>query len=145
MAKGAIEYVDMPGFGFMSGVGERDTEMAKREIVRHIEEESMDLALIVLDSKAFAEICSRWEGRGEIPIDVEMQGILQELEIPHIVVANRIDKVRDLDGVLDGICDRLGLLPPWRQWRDLLVPVSAKTGQGISELRQLVSLKLGLY
>lgn len=144
MAKGAIEYVDMPGFGFMSGVGEGDTEMAKREIVRQIEEESMDLALIVLDSKAFAEICDRWEGRGEIPIDVEMQGLLQELGIPHIVVANRIDKVEDLDGVLDGICDRLGLLPPWRQWRDLLVPVSAKTGQGISELRQLVSLKLGL-
>ncbi len=144
MTKGVLEYVDMPGFGFMSGVAERETEMAKKQIVRHIEEEGMDLALIVLDSKAFAEICDRWEGRGEIPIDVEMHGLLRELGIPHIIVANRIDKVEDLDGVLDGICDRLGLLPPWRQWRDAFVPVSAKTGQGISGLRQLISLKLGL-
>ncbi len=134
----------MPGFGFMSGVAEGDTEMAKQEIVRHIEEEGMDLALLVLDSKAFAEICDRWEGRGEIPIDVEMHGLLRELGIPYVVVANRMDKVVDVDAVLDGICDRLGLLPPWRQWRDVLVPVSAKTGRGISELKQLVSWKLGL-
>lgn len=142
--RGIMTYVDMPGFGFMSGVPAGETERTKREIVGIVEGRGMDLALLVLDSKAFVEICDRWESRDEIPVDVEMHDLLRELGIPYVVVANKMDKAGDVDDTLDGICDRLGLLPPWRQWRDTLVPVSAKTGWGISELRQLISRKLGL-
>jgi hypothetical protein len=39
-----------------------------------------------------------------------------------------MDKVDDRDERLDDLCDRLGLLPPWKQWRDTIAPISAKRG-----------------
>jgi len=143
---GIVRYVDMPGFGFMSGVPEGLSEEAKNHIIRDLEQNKsgIDLALLVLDAKAFVEICSRWEARDEIPIDVEFHDLLSELGIPMLVVANRMDKVRDPDDTLDAIGERLGYLPPWRQWRDVIVPVSAKTGAGISDLRYAISRRLGL-
>jgi len=143
---GVIRYVDMPGFGFMSGVSRRFSEAAKTGIVRHLErnKEAIDLALLVLDAKAFLQICSRWEARNEVPVDIEFHDFLAELGIPTLVVANKIDKVQDVDATLDAIGDRLGYLPPWRQWRDTILPVSAKTGQGIPDLRYAISRRLGL-
>ncbi len=143
---GPLRYVDMAGFGFMKGTPRRKRERIKADIVREIEEESenIDLALLVLDAKVFSDIFDRWESRGEIPIGVELHDFLLELDIPLIIVANKMDKVSDPDWKLDGICDRLGYLPPWRQWGDVIVPVSAKGGEGISCLKQLIAKKLGL-
>jgi hypothetical protein len=39
-----------------------------------------------------------------------------------------MDKVDDRDERLDDLCDRLGLLPPWQQWRETVAPISAKRG-----------------
>jgi GTP-binding protein EngB required for normal cell division len=141
-----MRYVDMPGFGFMSGMSDDKREMTKGWIVQEVEanRESIDLAMLIVDAGAFVEICDRWDGRGEIPIDVEMHEFLLELDIPILVVANRIDKVEDPDETLDAICDRLGYLPPWRQWVDVVVPTTAKTGDGIDLLRRTISKKLGL-
>jgi small GTP-binding protein len=143
---GALRYVDMPGFGFMSGVPATKREEIKTRIVRDLEEnrDMADLSLLVLDAKAFVQIHDRWERRGELPIDVEMHDLLRELGLDLIVVANRMDKVEQPDSTLDSICDRLGYLPPWRQWGDVFVPVSAKTGEGISDLKRAISSKLGL-
>ncbi len=142
---GVLTYYDMPGLGFISRIPEGEAESIRDGIVRSLEDGSQpDLALLVLDAKAFDEIGERWEKRGEIPIDVEMHDFLLELEIPFLVVANRMDKTTDPDTTLDSIGKRLGYLPPWRQWRDVIVPVSAKTGAGISDLRVAISKKLGL-
>jgi GTP-binding protein EngB required for normal cell division len=56
---------------------------------------------------------------------------LHELDIDVVVAANKMDKVKEAerDGTLDGIGERLGMLPPWRQWIDIIVPVSAKKGE----------------
>jgi GTP-binding protein EngB required for normal cell division len=52
-----------------------------------------------------------------------------------------MDKVKDIDETLDGIAQRLGMSPPWRQWIDIIVPVSAKKGN-IGILKELIQKNL---
>jgi small GTP-binding protein len=143
--RGELVFVDMPGFGFMAGVSREVQERTKSEIVHYLEENrsKIALALHVIDVRSFCEIVERWEGRGQLPIDVEMFHFIRELKIPLILVANKIDLIypEERDGVLDEICDKLGLLPPWRQWLDTVAPVSAKTGEGMAELKRLIKRK----
>ena len=143
---GKLDVVDMPGFGFMAGVSREQQERTKTEIVRYLEQnrEKILLALEVIDARAFSEIVERWESRGQIPVDVEMFSFLQELKVNPIVVVNKIDLIypEERDGVLDDICEKLGLAPPWRQWLDVVVPISAKTGEGVSDLSRLIGERL---
>lgn len=143
---GELDIVDMPGFGYMAGVSRARQEELKTKIVRYIETHRRDIlfAVQVLDARAFGEIVRRWEARGELPVDVEMFHFLQELELRPIVVVNKIDLIypKQRDGVLDDICEKLGMLPPWRQWLDVVVPISAKTGESVPELKKLVKLML---
>lgn len=138
----SVEVVDMPGFGFMSGVPKIVQERIKTQIVRYLEKnrDRISASVEVLDAGAFLEIAERWERRGQIPVDVEMFQFLSELGLNPIVAVNKIDLIHrdDRDIFLDAIGERLGLLPPWRQWLDILVPVSAKTGEGIESLRSLI-------
>ena len=146
VARGPIRYVDMPGFGFMSRTPREKREETKKWIIQEVEgkRDAIDLAMLIIDARSFIEICDRWESRDEIPIDVEMHDFIRELEIPLLVVANRMDKVDDPDKTLDLICQRLDYLAPWRQWDDVIIPASAKTGDGIDALRREISRKLGL-
>lgn len=143
---GELDVVDMPGFGFMAGVSRERQEQIKTGIVRYLERnrERILFALEIIDARAFSEIVERWERRGQIPVDVEMFQFLQELELCPIVVVNKVDLIylEERDGVLDDVCEKLGLSPPWRQWTDVVVPTSAKTGEGVRELRRLVGKRL---
>ncbi len=122
---------DLPGFGFMSGVDEAVRERIKTDVVRYIEAyaESVLVAILVVDGKSVIDIIDRHSGPDSIPYDVEMYGFLQELGVPTVVAVNKMDKVDDRDARLDEVCDRLGLAPPWQQWRDRIAPISAKRGQ----------------
>lgn len=135
---GDLMVTDMPGFGFMSGVKDRKQDIIKTRLVRYIEKyiPRIILMVLVLDGKSFSDIVDRWRERGEIPIEIEMFDFLQELELDVIVAVNKIDKIRDIDNVMDGVAERFGMLPPWRQWLDVMVPVSAKKGDidGLAEL-----------
>jgi len=132
LTSGDLIVTDMPGFGFMSGVKDRKQDIIKTKFVRYIEDHSdrIILAVLVLNSQSFAEIVDRWSGRGEIPLEVEMYQFLQELELDVVVAVNKIDKTKDKnrDNVMDGVAKRLDILPPWKQWPDKLIPVSAKKG-----------------
>jgi len=121
---------DMPGFGFMQGVDEDRCERIKDGIVRYLEEnaDSILVAAHVVDASAFAEIVDRWEDRGEVPHDVDLHGFLVDIDAPAVVAANKTDKVDDLDATLDGIAERLGYPPPWKQWDDVIAPTCAKRG-----------------
>lgn len=114
----------------MSGVKERKQDIVKTKFVRYIEQnkDNIIIVILVLDAKSFAQVVDRWEGRGEIPIDVEMFQFLRELDIDVIAAVNKVDKIKDIDNVMDGVAVRLGLLSPWRQWLDILAPISAKKG-----------------
>ncbi len=143
---GRMEIVDMPGFGFMSGISKTTREKKKTEIVKYIEQnrDRIILSLEVLDARSFSEIAERWDDRGQVPIDIEIFSFLQELELNPIVIVNKIDIIKkwDRNNVLDDICKRLGILPPWRQWFDVMVPISAKTGEGVPILKKLIKLKM---
>lgn len=132
LALGDLIVTDMPGFGFMSGVKDRKQDIIKTKIVRYIENHSdrIFMAVMVLNVQSFAEIVDRWSGRGEIPLEIEMYQFLRELDLDVVVAANKIDKIKDknIDNVMDGVAERLDILPPWRQWPDKLLPISAKKG-----------------
>jgi len=143
---GEMEILDMPGFGFMSGVSRTAQERTKTEIVRYFElnHGKIVLALEVVDISSFSDIADRWEKRGQIPVDVEFFSFLKELGLNLFLVANKIDLVHndDRDAVLDELAEKIGLPPPWRQWTDVIVPISANTGEGVSELKKLIRQKM---
>ena len=121
---------DLPGFGFMSGVPDDVRERIKTDVVRYVEEHADEIlvGVLVVDGKAAVDIIDRHSGGEEIPHDVEMFHFLQEVGIPPVVAVNKMDKVDDRDERLDALCDRLGLYPPWQQWRETIAPISAKRG-----------------
>lgn len=143
---GELDFVDMPGFGYMAGMSRARQEEIKTEIVHYLETHRRDIlfAIQVLDARAFGEIVQRWESRGQLPVDVEMFQFLKELELHPVVVANKIDLIYpdERDEVLDNICEKLGMSPPCRQWLDVVLPMSAKTGEGALELKKLVKQRL---
>jgi len=134
---GELLVTDMPGYGYMHGVERAKQERIKDLIVKYFEDNRGRIvcAVQVIDAKSFIDIVDRWDGRGEIPIDIELNGFLRELGIDVIVAANKMDKIpySERDTTLDGICVRLHMLPPWRNWLGQIAPISAK----MNELGQL--------
>ncbi|MFB6303034.1 MAG: GTP-binding protein EngB [Haloferacaceae archaeon] len=123
-------FTDLPGFGFMEGVEADRREKIKTEVVRYIEANAdRTLAgVLVVDGNAAVEIIDRHSGPDEVPYDVEMFDFLRDVGVPTVVAVNKMDKVDDRDEYLDALCERLGLFPPWQQWRDVIAPISAKRG-----------------
>ena len=121
---------DLPGFGFMSGVDEARQEQIKTDVVRYVEEHADEIlvAVLVVDGKAVVDVIDRHEARGEVPYDLDMYGFFHDLGLPTVIAVNKMDKVDDRDERLDEVADRFGLLPPWKQWRDRIAPISAKKG-----------------
>jgi len=136
---------DMPGYGYMRGVDRAKQERIKDLIVRYFEGHAARMLCVVqvVDAKAFAEVVDRWDGRGEVPVDVELNDFLHDLEVNVVVAVNKIDKVPYAmrDDVLDGICDRLHMLPPWQQWMDSIAPIAAKSGD-VEPLRHILRERL---
>lgn len=138
-----FQITDMPGFGFISGIDRESQEAIRDSIVHYIEDNASNivLAVLVVNAASFAEIVDRWAQRGELPLEIELYEFLHELDIEVIVAANKMDKVENLDKTLDEIASRLGMMPPWRQWLDKIVPVSAKKGD-VGGLEELVQKKV---
>jgi small GTP-binding protein len=130
---------DLPGFGFMKGVPEEQREQIKTDVVRYVEQYADEIlaGVLVLDGKAAVDIIDRHSGPDEVPHDVELFHFLRDVGIPPVVAVNKMDKVDDRDERLDDICDRLGLVPPWKQWQNTIAPISAKRGN-ISTLTEAV-------
>jgi small GTP-binding protein len=123
-------FTDLPGFGFMEGVPADRREQIKTDVVRYVETNAPDVlaGVLVLDGKAAVDVIDRHSGPDEVPHDVELFHFLRDVDVRPVVAVNKMDKVDDRDERLDQICDRLGLYPPWQQWRDTVAPVSAKRG-----------------
>ena len=121
---------DLPGFGFMSGVPDDVRERIKTDVVRYVEAnaERILVGVLVVDGKAAVDIIDRHSGPDEIPHDVELFGFFEELGVPVVVAVNKMDKVDDRDERLDALAERLGLYPPWKQFDEILAPISAKRG-----------------
>lgn len=137
----------MPGYGFMFRATKADQEKTKDLIVHYFEEHAREilLAVQVIDAASFLDIADRWEGRGEVPMEIELWEFLDDLGLDSVLAANKMDRIakQDRDGALDLICERLGMLPPWTQWQDRIAPISAKRGQ-IEPLRAIISRKVAV-
>jgi GTP-binding protein EngB required for normal cell division len=105
--------------------------------------EEIILAIQVIDAASFLDIADRWEGRGEVPFEIELWEFLVDMGLDVVLAANKMDRIAkaDVDGALDLICERLGMMPPWTQWTDRIAPMSAKRGQ-IQPLRSIIGKKL---
>ncbi len=130
---------DLPGFGFIKGLPEDAQEQIRTDVVRYIEAnaEKILVGVLVLDGKAAVDIIDRHSGPDEIPHVVELFHFLREVGIAPVVAVNKMDKVDDRDERLDEIGDRLGLVPPWKQWQETIAPISAKRGN-ISALNEAI-------
>jgi GTP-binding protein EngB required for normal cell division len=142
---GDIFYVDMPGYGFMLKASRADQEKTKDLIVQYFEQNAKEIimAIQVIDAASFLDIADRWEGRGEVPFEIELWEFLVDMGLDVVLAANKMDRIAkaDVDGALDLICERLGMMPPWTQWTDKIAPMSAKRGQ-IQPLRSIIGKKL---
>lgn len=142
-AVGGLLYVDMPGYGFMKYRKKAEMEQTKDMIVRYLEEHagSILMAVQVIDAASFLEIARRWDERGGLPLEVELWEFLGDLDLAPVLAANKIDRVANREEVLDWIVERLGMLPPWRQWSDRVAPISAKRGD-VEPLRAIIRERL---
>ena len=142
---GAVYYVDMPGYGFMLKASRAVQEKTKDLIVHYFEQNAPEilLAIQVIDAASFLDIADRWEGRGEVPFEIELWQFLEDMGLDVVLAANKMDRIAkvDVDGALDLIGDRLGMMPPWTQWTDRIAPISAKRGQ-IQPLRDIIGKRL---
>jgi len=139
-----LTITDMPGFGFISGVEEKYINAVKDEIVHYIEDHAdrIMLGFVVVDAKSFLDIVNRWLNQGEIPVDLEMYDFLSDLAIDTKLLVNKIDKIREnRDELLDAVGERFNMLPPWQQWLDTILPVSAKKKE-IQPLQHVIRQKL---
>ena len=123
-------FTDLPGFGFMAGVEADRREQIKTDVVRYVEGNADDIlaGVLVLDGKSAVDVIDRHSGPDEVPHDVELFHFLRDVGVRPVVAVNKTDKIDDVDERLDEVCDRLGLYPPWQQWRDRVAPVCAKRG-----------------
>jgi small GTP-binding protein len=142
---GKVFYVDMPGYGFMLKTSRADQEKTKDLIVGYFEKNAADilLAVQIIDAASFLDIADRWEGRGEVPFEIELWEFLKDMGLDVVLAANKIDRIAkfDQDNAMDLISERLDMLPPWSQWTDAVAPISAKRGQ-IEPLRKIISKRL---
>jgi GTP-binding protein EngB required for normal cell division len=142
---GDLLVTDMPGYGYMKGVDYKKQHKLRDLIVKYFEDNAPRIicAVQVVDAKSFSEVVDRWDGRGEVPIDLELFAFLKDLNIPVIVAVNKIDNIydRERNMVLDDIALRLGFSPPWTGWMDRIAPISAKKGD-VELLRRLIKDKL---
>jgi GTP-binding protein EngB required for normal cell division len=112
---------DLPGFGFIRA--KNFNEQVKDFIVHYLERHCNRIvaAVHVIDGKSFLEVAERWEGRNEIPIDIEMFDFLNEFtEV--LLAINKMDKVENRDETLSRIVEKLGTK------RKNVFPISAKKG-----------------
>jgi len=142
---GEVYFVDMPGYGFMLRASRSHQDRTQDLILDYFEKHAQDisLAIQVIDAASFLDIADRWEGRGEVPLEIELWDYLGDMGLDVVLAANKMDRIakRDQDVALDLICERLDMLPPWSQWIDRVAPISAKRGQ-IEPLRTIIARRL---
>jgi len=142
---GDLLITDMPGYGYMKGVDYKKQHRIRDLIVKYFEDNASRIicAVQVVDAKSFSEVVDRWDGRGEVPIDIELFEFLKDLNIPVVLAINKMDNIydREKDMVLNDIVLRLGYNPPWTNWLENIAPISAKRGD-VEHLRKLLKDKL---
>ena len=138
---GSVTVVDIPGFGYMAGTSKTAIEEMKTSLIQKLEEwsENIILAVLILDISLFRELVERWEGRGEIPIDIEFYTFLSEIAANVIVVANKVDKLRKQQQSEELAYLREQLMQALPGQEPVIAPISATKKIGTSSLKDAIS------
>ena len=108
--------IDTAGFDDTGNVGELRNERTHKVL------DQADMALLVMDQATDLSLEKRWLAE------------LNRLEIPTVLILNKSDEIGDIDSVVELINKDLGDNP---------VVVSAKTGDGIEQLRKSLAHAAG--
>lgn len=137
---GSITIVDIPGFGFMAGQSKTKIEDTKIHIIESLESWSKRilLSVLILDISLFRELYDRWSSRGELPVDVEFYSFLCEISPRVVVVANKVDKLKNsrIQGELDFLVEMLRESVIERE--PTVIATNAMRKMGVSLLRDLI-------
>jgi len=95
--------VDLPGFGYVSNSSRRRQEHIKKQIVIHIEKHyfSYFLGLVVINILRIEDELKKYfiQNKKTIPLSFELVNFLKELNIPLLIIINKIDKLSNLDKI----------------------------------------------
>ncbi|MFX0059093.1 MAG: GTPase [Candidatus Hodarchaeota archaeon] len=95
------QIVDLPGFGYMKHRSQRREEHIKKQIVIHLEKYHQEyfLALIIINILRIEDEILKYfiQKKHTIPLTFELIKFLKELEIPLLIIINKIDKLSKFD------------------------------------------------
>lgn len=121
---GSLYFVDLPGYGFAK-VPIALKEQWNYYMLRYLQErEQLKLVVMLVDAR-----------HKPSPLDVNMLEILDEAEVPTLIVATKVDKLKQ--------SERVACLAEIRETLDLdeeamIVPFSSMTKEGVGQLLSIV-------
>lgn len=125
---GPCLFIDTPGFDDEGTLGEMRIARTLKAI------EKTDIALLLCESYSSSPSCSHsCENGMSKPLEDEILKLLKEKKIPVVLILNKIDIRKDTDTLAAGI---------ERKYNQRPLPVSAKEGTGIEEIRQAILAKI---
>jgi len=96
-----FQIIDLPGFGYMNHSSHRREEHIKKQIVIHLEKHHKDyfLCLIIINVLRIEDEINKYfiQNKKTIPLSFELINFLNELNIPLLVIFNKIDKLSNYD------------------------------------------------
>lgn len=131
--------VDFPGIRY------KQAKNMQRKIISYVERNAnpnfrvIQTALLIIDVKLFPELVARWKEK-QTPLDIELFKFLQDHELNPIIACNKIDKVPPVERnqILDSVTRELEIGERWQDVPEIIVPCSAKTGEGIETLKRVL-------
>lgn len=95
--------VDLPGFGYVSNSSRRRQEHIKKQIVIHLEKHHFNyfLGLVVINILRIEDELKKYfiQNKKTIPLSFELINFLKELNIPLLIIINKIDKLSNMDKI----------------------------------------------
>ncbi len=118
--KEGLWLVDLPGYGFARGMDEKTRRQWKGMIEHYLTERpNLRCIFVIIDAKV-----------GPTELDLQMVGWLELVNAPHIVVANKIDRL----GKTEIAQQKRSIANDLHRSEDLIYWVSAEKGTGIEAL-----------
>lgn len=118
---GEYSFVDLPGYGY-ARVPE-EVKIAWKKLIESylVEREALQLSVLVLDAR-----------RGWMETDLELQRWLEDHQKPYVVVATKMDKVKNQSEMAKSVASL-------RKGADEPMLCSATTGRGVREIWQAIT------
>lgn len=96
-----FQIIDLPGFGYMDRASHRREEHIKKQMVIHLEKHYKDyfLCLIIINILRIEDEINKYfiQNKQTIPLSFELINFLNELNIPLLVIINKVDKLSNYD------------------------------------------------